>query len=86
MLSKNDIFKILVENSSDGLALFEHMELVYASESMNDIFGCADFKLLRSYSDVLARVHPDDIPALQKMRDEGIKKKLKNQRYHFRFK
>lgn len=86
MLSKNEIFKFLVENSFEGLALFENRELVYASESMNKIFGCADFKKFQNYPDVLARVHPDDFPAIEKMYSEGIEKKLKTQRYQYRFK
>ncbi len=86
MLSKNEIFRLLVENSSEGLALFENRELVYASESMNKIFGCADFKKFQNYPDVLARVHPDDFPAIEKMFAEGIEKKLKTQRYQYRFK
>lgn len=81
-----EIFKLLVEHSSDGMALFENQILVYSSPSMNKIFGCKDFSGFKTYEDVLKRVHPDDFPGLENKVNEGIEAKCEIQKYQFRFK
>lgn len=81
-----EIFRLLVENSADGLALFENQKLVYASPSMNRIFGCADFNKLHTYAEVLKNVHPDDYSKIEKMYAAGMKDQLRHQTYTYRFK
>ena len=81
-----DVFRLLVENSADGLALFENQKLVYASPSMNRIFGCRDFSKFRSYTEVLQNIHPDDYRYIEKMYAEGMENQHRHQTYTYRFK
>ena len=81
-----EVFRLLVENSADGLALFENQKLVYASPSMNRIFGCEDFNNFRTYADVLKNVHPDDYGDIEKMYAEGVENQHRHQTYTYRFK
>jgi PAS domain S-box-containing protein len=81
-----EIFRLLVENSSDGMALFENNELVYASPSMNEIFGVKDFYTFKTYPDILKRIHPDDYNELTSTIENSRQNKWKQQQYQFRFK
>lgn len=81
-----EVFRVLVENSSDGLALFENQELVYASPSMNRIFSCEDFNQFTTFAELLRNVHPEDHKRIEKLYADGIKYQHKHQLYTYRFK
>lgn len=80
-----EIFRVLIEHSSDGVALFENNKVIYASEAFKRILGFDDISVFRTHEDIMARLHPDDYESVKSIILESKKKHLKTQTYQFRF-
>lgn len=80
-----EVFRVLIEHSSDGVALIENNEVVYASEAFKKILGFDDISVFRTFEDIMSRLHPDDYELVKNKILESKKQHLKTQTYQFRF-
>jgi PAS domain S-box-containing protein len=80
-----NLFKFLIENSSDGLALFEGDNLKYASPVYEKMLGYPITpETFPTLSHVLKYVHPDDLQHVENEIRNGEKHGLTSQTYQFR--
>ncbi|RKX17923.1 MAG: hypothetical protein DRP35_10115, partial [Candidatus Zixiibacteriota bacterium] len=56
-------YRLLAENSTDGIALFENDELVYMSPSYTKILG--DYLEINRIEEMFDYIHPDDLPKIK---------------------
>jgi len=75
-------YRLLAENSTDGVALFENGELIYMSPSYKHILG--DFLEITRIEEMFDYIHPEDLPAIKaqvkRIIDEKIKRDISTYR------
>ena len=75
-------YRLLAENSTDGIALFENGELIYMSPSYTNILG--DYLDINRIEEMFDYIHPDDLPKIKeqvkKIRTEKIERDVSQYR------
>ncbi|HLO46177.1 MAG TPA: PAS domain S-box protein [Leadbetterella sp.] len=78
-------FRILVENTSDGVYIFENDYLVYVSEKLKNDFEDGFFENSKlTIENLLGFVHPEDIGTVREIVTRAKAQKLKKYKLNFR--
>ena len=78
-------FRILVENTSDGVYIFENDYLVYVSEKLKNDFEDGFFENSKlTIENLLGFVHPEDIGTVREIVTRAEAQKLKKYKLNFR--
>ncbi len=67
-------YRLLAENSTDGVALFEHGELIYISPSYSKILG--DYLDVSRIEEMFDYIHPEDLPRIKKLVERILVEKI----------
>jgi two-component system, cell cycle sensor histidine kinase and response regulator CckA len=78
-------FRLIAENTSDGLVVFEGGEIVYTSPSYNRIMGYGETEIVGWTAEkILDALHPDDREPIAERIDEAKKNREARLTYRFR--
>jgi len=71
---KERLYRLLAENTSDGVALYEYSKLIYQSPGREKIMG--ETPQIETLEDAFKYIHPKDLPGVQKIMGEVLQKKI----------
>ncbi len=79
--------RLITENTSDGVIVFEKSKIAYVSPSYTKLLGyakedCETFTM----DDIFEKFHPDDLITVRPFIYDCLSKKMKEFKYEFRFK
>ncbi len=79
-------FRLVAENTSDGIVIYDLEQVHYASPAFARLTGQSEaFENSQSLAEVMQRIHPDDLPLVERVVREGIAQQAAQLIYEFRF-
>jgi two-component system, cell cycle sensor histidine kinase and response regulator CckA len=76
-------YRLLVENSLQGLAIIQEARIIFCNKAFCEISGYSAEELL-SFSDAITLIHPDDRELVKKRHDSRVKGVAIDQHYEYR--
>ncbi|MCB1189519.1 MAG: PAS domain S-box protein [Leptospiraceae bacterium] len=85
LLESEKKYRLLAENSSDTVALYEENRIKYVSPSFKKIFGFEEDEIINiDFAGIVSKLHPDDRLRIQNHILESRKNQVPTLRYSFR--
>jgi diguanylate cyclase (GGDEF)-like protein/PAS domain S-box-containing protein len=79
-------FRLVAENTSDGIVIYNLEKVLYASPAFARLTGQTDaFENSQSLADVMARIHPEDLPAVELRVRDSLLEQAPQLIYEFRY-